>query len=555
MECSPPSRYRSGQTRRPRWRDPRKKRCQLASPPLLPTTPPSRPSSFASITGPSSPIKASAVPSGLKSKINFTCLRSVKKLKRKNWRVVGRRCCHYVGRFCVIRSYSATSAASPSQPAATTNMGSTLDAAAPGPFKVLVIGGSYGGLAAALNLSDLCLGKPARGDLRERNEENANKNDPEPFDVDITMVDERDGFYHVIGSPLVFASSTYAEKAWIPYKDIPALQTTPNIRPPVRGSVVRVDLESKTAEIRPASGNSKPHTLAYDILVVAAGLRRAFPVVPQALERATYLSEVAPHIQAVTHAPDGVLVVGGGAVGVEMAAELKLAQPQTKVTLAHSRARLLSSEPLPDTVASQALALLQKGGVDVLLDHRLETTRLLSNDGDGNGNGNSSGDTPVHEVTFTNGHTLRTNAVVRAMSQSVPSTQFLPPAALDAAGYLRIRPNLFFPADVPHADSALGVGDLVAWSGIKRCGGAMHHGALAAWNVHQRMRQLRHGTAPVFQALEKTPPMIALALGKEALAFGGEDGVKTGTDIAEHFFQDDVGLNSEKPKGGDMDKI
>jgi len=44
----------------------------------------------------------------------------------------------------------------------------------------------------------------------------------------------------------------------------------------------------------------------------------------------------------------GVVVIGGGAVGVEIATELKVVMPDLKVTLVHSRNRLLSSEPLPD---------------------------------------------------------------------------------------------------------------------------------------------------------------------------------------------------------------
>ena len=60
-----------------------------------------------------------------------------------------------------------------------------------GPFRVLVVGGSYAGLAAALNLQDLCSGLSPRcgppvgdGDAAE----------PQRFDIDITIVDERDGY-------------------------------------------------------------------------------------------------------------------------------------------------------------------------------------------------------------------------------------------------------------------------------------------------------------------------------------------------------------------------
>lgn len=57
------------------------------------------------------------------------------------------------------------------------------------PFRVLIVGGSYGGLSAALTLLDLCGGRVARFDYTQ---------DAKPpgstIPVHITIVDERDGF-------------------------------------------------------------------------------------------------------------------------------------------------------------------------------------------------------------------------------------------------------------------------------------------------------------------------------------------------------------------------
>ena len=64
-------------------------------------------------------------------------------------------------------------------------------------FQVLVLGGSYAGLAATVNLLDLCRGKACRFAARYGGTNNA-----EPYcgegkskvPVRITIVDERDGF-------------------------------------------------------------------------------------------------------------------------------------------------------------------------------------------------------------------------------------------------------------------------------------------------------------------------------------------------------------------------
>jgi hypothetical protein len=60
----------------------------------------------------------------------------------------------------------------------------------PTPFRVLVIGGSYAGLSATLNLLDLCHGKAPRFTPD-------NKDSPQPVPVKITIVDERDGFCEI----------------------------------------------------------------------------------------------------------------------------------------------------------------------------------------------------------------------------------------------------------------------------------------------------------------------------------------------------------------------
>ena len=58
------------------------------------------------------------------------------------------------------------------------------------PVKVLVVGGSYGGLAAALNLLDLCKGKQGRCSRDVEAADGLRVNVP----IQIKFVDERDGY-------------------------------------------------------------------------------------------------------------------------------------------------------------------------------------------------------------------------------------------------------------------------------------------------------------------------------------------------------------------------
>lgn len=119
-----------------------------------------------------------------------------------------------------------------------------------------------------------------------------------------------------------------------------------------------------------------------------------------------------------------------GAVGIEMAAELKLVCPDLKVTLIHSRDKLLSAEPLPDEVKDRSLELVHEAGVEVLMSHRVDKTEEFIDNGH-----------KAYKVYFTNGHTLVADSVIMAISRSVPSTTFLPREVLNEEGYVKIQPR------------------------------------------------------------------------------------------------------------------
>ncbi|KAF5525884.1 Oxidoreductase OXR1 [Colletotrichum aenigma] len=395
------------------------------------------------------------------------------------------------------------------------------------PFKVFIAGTSYAGMSTALNLLDLGKGESPRLAHSPYEHHADFKNIP----LDITIADERDGFFHLIGSPLAFADSAYAAKSWVKFQDIPSLQR-PNVRF-VQGSVSKVDPATKTATVLDHE-TKQPQDFSYDFFIGATGLRRAFPVVPQSLTRKQFLLEAEEQIHAVRNAADGVIVVGGGAVGIEMAAELKLVEPSTKVTLVHSRNQLLSSEGLSDLCKDKALELTKEAGVEVLLNTRVKETRKIEPTANGRAR---------YEVEFTNGDKLIASEVVMAISRQTPSTDFVPAAAKDEEGYVPIHPNLVFSSDIPNAEDHIAVGDIAKWPGIKRCGTAMHHGHVAAINIHQLMlvKLTNKEHKPKFYELGFVEPMIGLAVGKKAVASSSE-GTTWGEDVMHSYFRDDLGF-------------
>lgn len=118
-----------------------------------------------------------------------------------------------------------------------------------------------------------------------------------------------------------------------------------------------------------------------------------------------------------------------GAVGVEMAAELKILVPQQKVTLIHSRKRLLSSEPLPDDFAERVETILREVGVEVILKHRVVDTTAV----------NVDGERRTWRLTLSDGQQLTTGHVLSAISKSIPTSTYLTPNALTDDGYVKVH--------------------------------------------------------------------------------------------------------------------
>ncbi|KAG9631179.1 FAD/NAD(P)-binding domain-containing protein, partial [Aureobasidium melanogenum] len=389
--------------------------------------------------------------------------------------------------------------------------------------RVLVIGGSYAGLAATVNLIDLCDGKQPRFTSASTEEESPKVKLP----VDITIVDERDGYYHLIGNPLAFASDDASSKSWTKFQDIPALRL-PNINF-LQGSVATINCGTKTASIVDTV-TKQIRQEKYDYLLVASGLRRPSPVVPQALNRDQFIAEAKAHTKAIRDAKEGVAVIGGGAVGIEMASEIKAVEPWQQVTLVHSRDKLLSAEPLPDDFKERSLEVLREAGVNVILGQRvIDTTAVQTDDG-----------SKSWRLTLSGGQQIAAGHVITAISRSTPTSTYLPSTVLDKDGYVKIDASLRFNGNVPNADSHFAAGDIASWSGIKRCGGAMHMGHYCAINIHQDMLKHRYGQTPVYKELSEFPNIMGLAVGKKAVIFDTTTGTASGEDLMASYFGEDL---------------
>lgn len=117
-----------------------------------------------------------------------------------------------------------------------------------------------------------------------------------------------------------------------------------------------------------------------------------------------------------------------------MAAELKILVPEQKVTLIHSRRRLLSSEPLPDDFAERVETVLHEVGVEVILEQRVVDTTAVD----------VNGERRAWRLTLSDGQQLTTGHVLSAISRPVPTSTYLSPEALTDDGYVKVHSSLVF---------------------------------------------------------------------------------------------------------------
>lgn len=114
-----------------------------------------------------------------------------------------------------------------------------------------------------------------------------------------------------------------------------------------------------------------------------------------------------------------------------MAAELKELDPKQKVTLIHSRDRLLSAEPLPDDFKERVCSVLQNAGVQIILSQRVVDHKAAET---------TSGKHTWH-LTLANGTEIKAGHVMSAVSKCLPTSSYLPEQTLDHEGYVKIHPT------------------------------------------------------------------------------------------------------------------
>ncbi len=231
----------------------------------------------------------------------------------------------------------------------------------------------------------------------------------------------------------------WARNYWIEFGRLRGLDRVQR----AHGEVIGVDLAARTVTIHTADGLTR--TEPFDALVIATGVTNGFwrrPTVQSAGEIDTAIA--AAHARLADAA--SVAVIGGGAAAVNSAGNIARRWPDKRVDLYFPRDQALRSHhPRVWRTVSRRLESL---GVAIHSGHRAELPHGVAPDLLDAGT--------VHWATGQ--PDIHADAVLWAVGQARPNTDWLPTELLDDGGFVRVGPDF----RVPGQPGVFAIGDVAA---------------------------------------------------------------------------------------------
>ncbi|KAI0365682.1 FAD/NAD(P)-binding domain-containing protein [Pilatotrama ljubarskyi] len=300
----------------------------------------------------------------------------------------------------------------------------------------------------------------------------------------LTLVNNRPCFIHLTASArmVVTPEGSLEERAVIPLDRI-----FPGLGQLKIAKVVSIveAAPGKGGEVVLEDGERIP----YDVLVLATGNSWPGPLhFPDAVEDLRlHVSDWRHRFQEAKH----IVIVGGGAVGIETAGEVKEEWPDKKVTLVHSDKQLLN-DAYPEKFRRDLERRVRARGIKVLLGDRADTLP------DG-----------VTGLTTKSGtHIPDADLVVQAYGAR-PNTKFvttLDPDVVTPYGTVRVDEHL----EVPSHPGVFAAGDIIDWPEQKQAHKAVEHVPVVVANVLRRLR-----CALPAQVYRGSPETIVIPVGKD----------------------------------------
>ena len=273
---------------------------------------------------------------------------------------------------------------------------------------IVIIGGSFAGSGVATNLEKQLSGK-----------------------AQVILIEKKPHFHNCTASPRAIVDLAFADKTFITLSKL--------FKKSDFGSIVH-DTVTKVGdkEVTLASGT----TIAFDYLVIAAGSSYRSPFKSDKSTKEDILAEYSKTFEAIQSA-QRILIVGGGPVGIESSAEIKVKFPEKDVTLVHS-GDSLGYASLSSGFNGRLKTKLEALGVKIVLGEKVQNLENAST---------------AKSFTTDKGTVLDADHVIVATGTGKPHSSFMEPSFVNDKGEIKVLPT--FQLDEQHSN-VFALGDVAA---------------------------------------------------------------------------------------------
>ncbi|KAI0295057.1 FAD/NAD-P-binding domain-containing protein [Multifurca ochricompacta] len=301
------------------------------------------------------------------------------------------------------------------------------------------------------------------------------------------LIEPHSHFHHLYALPRYAVVHGFEHHAFIPYfamfKSLP-----PDATEVVQARVTTIHLGFVELDC----GEPIP----YEYLIIATGTRLVSPGTLDVKGKAEGVAFLQQHQRRVERA-NKIVVAGGGAVGIQLATDIKDYYPTKSVTLVHSRSRLMHKfhPKLHELISARAEEL----GIQVVLNKRV----LIPADG-------FPDDGSEFDVELSTDLCLRADMVICASGQTPLSAplQTLAPGCITPTGFISVKPTLQL-ADQTYPN-VFAIGDVADTQDQKAAKRGVQHAHVVAQNIACLAVE---GLDAVLSEYSHVPWMIRMSLG------------------------------------------
>ncbi|GAA5894439.1 hypothetical protein JCM6882_004822 [Rhodosporidiobolus microsporus] len=233
---------------------------------------------------------------------------------------------------------------------------------------------------------------------------------------------------------------------------------------------------------------NKPHSefgteVPFDYAILATGSSYPFPARPHPGSTASETAASLRALQSSLQSASSVLVIGGGPVGIEYAAEVaayyngKDGRAKKRITLVHSHDKFLYEDGWKDKLNNSLKKQLEGLGVDVVLGQKVLGEGLETGAVDGG----------EREFQLSGGGSVKADYIMVATGNS-PNTSFIgafDPSLLNSSRQVLVKPSfqLAPPSKTDKYDHIFAIGDITDVPESKLVAHAGNHGPIVAANL------------------------------------------------------------------------